>query len=85
MSGEGGLVFVIKPSQFTHILLCARRSDPGYKDTARMLVEAGLSLALPSERPLKNAEGGVYTPAACQGEVLLDRLLATGTDFRYDV
>ena len=50
-----------------------------------MLVEAGLSLALPSERPLKNAEGGVYTPAACQGEVLLDRLLATGTDFRYDV
>mmetsp|Transcript_19322 Transcript_19322/g.44713 ORF Transcript_19322/g.44713 Transcript_19322/m.44713 type:complete len:263 (-) Transcript_19322:183-971(-) len=58
--------------------------DPGYKDTARMLVEAGLSLALPSDKPLKSAEGGVYTPGACQGEVLLDRLLATGTDFRFD-
>lgn len=52
-------------------------TDPGYKDTARMAVEAGLALALEGERV--GRRGGVLTPAACQGEVLLERLLATGS------
>ncbi|KAL1525381.1 hypothetical protein AB1Y20_020241 [Prymnesium parvum] len=52
-------------------------TDPGYKDTARMAVESGLALALEGNRITSG--GGVLTPAACQGEVLLQRLLATGS------
>jgi short subunit dehydrogenase-like uncharacterized protein len=44
-----------------------------------MLVESGLTLALEHDK-IKTG-GGVYTPAACQGEVLLDRLVATGCSF----
>jgi short subunit dehydrogenase-like uncharacterized protein len=55
--------------------------DPGYRDTARMLVEAGLCLAL--DEPFAEVEarrgGGVWTPASCLGPVLLGRLCATGT------
>lgn len=54
--------------------------DPGYMDTARMVVEAALALALDADK-LKHVKGGVYTPAACQGHVLLDRLCKTGTTF----
>lgn len=56
--------------------------DPGYKDTARMLVESALSLSLDSDK-LANPQGGVFTPACCQGTVLLDRLCATGSAFSY--
>lgn len=55
-------------------------TDPGYKDTARMLVESGLTFVL--EKDFK-CEGGVYTPAACQGETLLKRLVNTGSSFKY--
>jgi len=58
--------------------------DAGYLDTARMLVESGLCLALRSEREkitsaAHSSMGGVYTPAACLGEVLLQRLVDSGT------
>jgi len=55
-------------------------TDPGYRDTARMLVESGLTFVL--EKDFK-CEGGVYTPAACQGETLVNRLCATGSSFKY--
>jgi len=60
--------------------------DAGYMDTARMLVESGLCLALKSERdkitalPITSV-GGVYSPAACLGEVLLRRLVDSGTQW----
>lgn len=54
-------------------------TDPGYRDTARMLVESGLSLALEGDKI--KATGGVWTPATCQGEVLLNRLVRTGCAF----
>ena len=55
--------------------------DSGYMDTARMVTESGLALAM--------AEGGNITPggfftastAMGMGQVLLDRLQATGTHF----
>ena len=53
--------------------------DPGYKDTARMLVESALSFSI-GNAP---SDGGVFTPAACQKEVLLERLLNTGTKFKF--
>jgi len=54
--------------------------DPGYLDTARMAVESALALSLDERVP---KQGGVLTPAACQGEVLLERLVATGSTFEY--
>jgi hypothetical protein len=39
-------------------------TDPGYRDTARMLVESGLVLALEEEKV--KVGGGIWTPAACQ-------------------
>ena len=55
--------------------------DPGYKDTARMLVESALCLALNSDKVV--SEGGVLTPGACQKEVLLKRLQDTGTAWTF--
>jgi short subunit dehydrogenase-like uncharacterized protein len=54
----------------------AADGDPGYKATAVMLGEAGLSLALDRDR-LPDA-AGVLTPATALGEVLTDRLRAAG-------
>lgn len=54
-------------------------TDPGYKDTARMVVESALALSLDKVK----CPGGVFTPAACQKEVLLKRLQATGTTFSF--
>jgi len=51
--------------------------DAGYLETARMLVEAGLTLALePAERL---SGGGVLTPASAMGDAFLERLVASGT------
>lgn len=52
-------------------------TDPGYRDTARMLVEAGLTLAL--NKPL--CQGGSKTPALAMGPALIDRLVTTGSAF----
>jgi len=54
-------------------------TDPGYRDTARMLIETGLLLALESDK--LTIGGGVWTPA-CLGERLLDRLVATGCEWK---
>ena len=51
--------------------------DPGYKDTARMLVESALALSLDDV----DCKGGVFTPGSCQKDKLFDRLMKTGTDF----
>eukprot|EP00980_Cylindrotheca_fusiformis_P019172 scaffold6501_cov98-Cylindrotheca_fusiformis.AAC.6 len=53
---------------------------PGYLETARMLVESGLSLAL-SEDSLPSSGGGFFSPAYGLGKVLLDRMVETGTHF----
>jgi short subunit dehydrogenase-like uncharacterized protein len=52
--------------------------DPGYGDTAKMLAEAGLCLAL--DRNLPDA-AGVITPASAMGEALFPRLRQAGLRF----
>lgn len=52
-------------------------NDPGYVDTARMLVESGLTLALDNDK--LETKGGVWTPAPCLGRALLRRLVSSGT------
>ncbi|OKJ04423.1 saccharopine dehydrogenase [Streptomyces sp. CB01249] len=52
--------------------------DPGYDETAKMLAESALCLAL-DELP---ATSGQVTTAAAMGDALLDRLVAAGLRFR---
>lgn len=52
--------------------------DPGYDETAKMLAESGLCLALD---PLPKTSGQVTT-AQAMGNVLIDRLVAAGMTFR---
>jgi short subunit dehydrogenase-like uncharacterized protein len=58
--------------------------DPGCVETARMMVESALALAL-QEDQLKCQRGGFWTPATALGDVLMDRLLKTGTSFQQRV
>lgn len=52
------------------------RGDPGYQETAVMLGESGLSLALDSAKLPEQT--GVLTPAAAMGDTLTERLRAAG-------
>jgi short subunit dehydrogenase-like uncharacterized protein len=56
------------------------RECPAYIETARMVVESGLSLAL-SETELPSRDGGFFSPAYGLGNVLLNRLTKTGIHF----
>jgi short subunit dehydrogenase-like uncharacterized protein len=57
-----------------YIATMAQRGDPGYKATAVLLGESGLSLAL--DRDALSELRGVLTPAAAMGDALLARLPA---------
>jgi short subunit dehydrogenase-like uncharacterized protein len=57
--------------------LVAGERDPGYGETAKMIAEASLCLAL-DQLP---AAGGVLTPAAAMGKVLRERLVRAGMTF----
>lgn len=63
-----------------HELRCeVRGGDPGYGETAKMIAEAALCLALDADR-LPQIYGVVPTAAAC-GNVLIDRLTRAGIVF----
>lgn len=53
--------------------------EAGYMDTARLMVESGLCLALEDEKDMRMQGGGFFSPAACMGDVLLKRLCDTGS------
>jgi short subunit dehydrogenase-like uncharacterized protein len=55
-------------------------SDPGYGETAKMLCESAVCLALDGDAIAR--EGGVLTPAACMGMRLVERLRAAGMTFQ---
>jgi short subunit dehydrogenase-like uncharacterized protein len=57
----------------------AGTSDPGYGETAKMLSESALCLALDEAKLPQVA--GVLTPATAMGMVLVDRLRAAGMTF----
>ena len=59
-------------------------TDVGYRDTARMLVESGLVLALQQDKLVEaGVQGGCHTPASALGAggLLLQRLVTTGSSF----
>jgi short subunit dehydrogenase-like uncharacterized protein len=53
--------------------------DPGYDETAKMVSESALCLAL--DRARLPAAAGVVTTAVAMGEPLLDRLVRAGIRF----
>jgi short subunit dehydrogenase-like uncharacterized protein len=53
--------------------------DPGYGETAKMLTEAAVCLALDADATAPG--GGVLTPGACMGMRLVERLRAAGMTF----
>jgi len=55
------------------------KSDPGYGETAKMLGESAMCLALDRDRT--STEGGVLTPASCMGMRLVERLRDAGMVF----
>ena len=64
-----------------HRVTCeVRGGDPGYGDTAKMLSEAALCLAL--ERDALPATAGVLTSVVALGDKLFPRLEAAGIHFR---
>ncbi|EFJ53178.1 hypothetical protein VOLCADRAFT_86200 [Volvox carteri f. nagariensis] len=63
---------------------CEDRRDPGYWSTSRMLLETGLALVLDAPRLAADprlSRGGVLSPAAACGTVLIERLRAAGFTF----
>ena len=56
-----------------------RGGDPGYDETAKMLAESALCLAV--DRARLPARAGVWTPACAFGDVLLARLTRAGLAF----
>mmetsp|Transcript_3027 Transcript_3027/g.6943 ORF Transcript_3027/g.6943 Transcript_3027/m.6943 type:complete len:493 (+) Transcript_3027:134-1612(+) len=59
--------------------------DPGYRDTARMIVESGLCMVLNRAELPSGKQGGIFTPATALGSVLGERLLKTGSEFEIAV
>jgi short subunit dehydrogenase-like uncharacterized protein len=57
-------------------------SDPGYGETAKMLSEAALCLALDGAG--LSAPGGMLTPASCMGMRLVERLRSAGMTFEIE-
>ena len=53
------------------------RSDPGYGETAKMLGESAVCLALDE----LDSEGGILTPATAMGMRLVERLREAGMTF----
>lgn len=54
--------------------------DPGYSETARMLAESALSLAIEGSK-VPSKRGGFFSPAAALGDVLLKRLCKSGSKY----
>lgn len=61
----------------------AGKRDPGYLETSRIALEAGLCLALQGEElsDKGHLSGGVLTPASAMGSVLRERLQAANIQF----
>jgi short subunit dehydrogenase-like uncharacterized protein len=55
--------------------------DPGYIDTARIVGECGLCFVFEKEKITR--PGGMWTPSSCFGDVILDRLVKSGSEFEF--
>lgn len=72
-------VSFIGESQGLHVWTEVSGGDPGYGETAKMLAESALCLAFDKNLP---ENFGIVTPGAAMGTALIDRLQASGIQFR---
>lgn len=63
----------------TKVITEVSGGDPGYTETAKMITESALCLALDREKLPEQA--GVLTPAIAMGQVLIERLIKAGIKF----
>lgn len=95
--GEGPSTKFMNKTGFLHITAKGKGSngtiveskmyldkDPGYLETAHMLVESSLSIALERDNLENKGEGGVVTTANCLGNVVLKRMMDTGMEFNIE-
>nr|CEL69515.1 TPA: saccharopine dehydrogenase, putative [Neospora caninum Liverpool] len=64
------------------VTIGSKLGDPGYRETAKMIAETALCMALNMDKCTKFC--GVGSPAACVGTVLKERLEAKGFYFEID-
>jgi len=79
------------PTKTRRVVVCVKGiQDPGYAETAKMISEAALCLALDDGKPSTSgmdslssplASGGVLTPASAMGMALVERLRNKGMTF----
>lgn len=90
--GEGPKPEVRRAARFLVVVDClaedgqrlvatVRGGEPGYEETARMVLEAGLTLLQEPHACPGFARGGCLTPAAAMGETLIRRLSGIGMPF----
>ncbi|MFT3924883.1 MAG: saccharopine dehydrogenase NADP-binding domain-containing protein [Myxococcales bacterium] len=72
-------VTLLASADSTQVVCKVTGGDPGYGDTAKMLAESALCLAL--KRQALPEHYGVVPPAAAMGDVLIERLRASGMGF----
>jgi short subunit dehydrogenase-like uncharacterized protein len=65
--------------RLTSTVIVGALTDPGYAETAKMLAESALAMAVDKDR--LPARSGVLTPASALGTVLIDRLREAGMTF----
>uniref|UniRef100_A0A7S1S878 Saccharopine dehydrogenase NADP binding domain-containing protein n=1 Tax=Alexandrium catenella TaxID=2925 RepID=A0A7S1S878_ALECA len=90
--GEGPKPEARRAARFAAVIECVaddgerlvatmRGGEPGYEETARMVLEAGLVLAQEPHACPGLSRGGCLTPAAAMGETLIRRLAEVGMPF----
>jgi len=90
--GEGPSPEIRRGARFIAVLECladdgerlvatVRGGEPGYEETARMVLEAGLTLLQDPHACPGFERGGCLTPAAAMGETLIRRLTQIGMPF----
>lgn len=77
---QGELNLEGKAAEAREVLTSVSGRDPGYDETAKMLAETGLCLVQDARRLPKVY--GVVTPVMALGEPMLNRLQASGIQFR---
>ena len=63
------------------IITTVKGGDPGYGETSKFVTEMGLALILDKDQ--LNHKKGVLTPAACAGDIMLERLQKSGIEFSH--
>ncbi|KAJ1615961.1 hypothetical protein T492DRAFT_69323 [Pavlovales sp. CCMP2436] len=73
--------FVATAEDGTAVATTVQGGDPGYSETAKMVAESALCLALPERRARLPQGAGVLTPASAFGVLLVENLHTRGIRF----